>query len=75
MIIIQLQHPKIDGSEQYIESYTFNFFYSGPSNIPSIDMTYQVADKVSSTDTQGIGGPRTHQDVRRSVKVCDIIAR
>ncbi|OWZ64084.1 hypothetical protein AYX15_04104 [Cryptococcus neoformans] len=54
--------------QNIVESYTFNFFYSGPSNIPSIDMMYQVADKVSSTDTQGIGGPRTHQDVRRSVK-------
>lgn len=57
-----------------VESYNFNFFYSGPSNIPSIDMTHQVAGEDSSTDTPGIGDPRTHQDVRRSVKVRDIIA-
>lgn len=57
-----------DDPQNIVESYTFNFFYSGPSNIPSIDMTHQVAGEDSSTDTPGIGDPRTHQDVRRSVK-------
>lgn len=56
-----------------MESYTYNFFYSGPSNIPSIDMTHRIAGEVSTPDTPGIGDSRTHQDVRRSVKVCDII--
>lgn len=55
-----------------MESYTYNFFYSGPSNIPSIDMTHQIAGEATA-DTPGIGDPRTHQDVRRSVKVCDSI--
>ncbi|ODN96320.1 hypothetical protein I350_08342 [Cryptococcus amylolentus CBS 6273] len=70
-----------DDPSNIIESYTFNFFYTGASNAPSLSMTHATGspsgyvngdvevETVGAVKTSAeLEAPKTHQDCRKAVK-------
>ncbi|WVQ76187.1 hypothetical protein IAR50_005849 [Cryptococcus sp. DSM 104548] len=70
-----------DDPTNIVESYTFNFFYSGASKVPSLRMTHTTGNSSNyvngDVEVEAVGSvktspeleaPKTHQDCRKAVK-------